>query len=288
MDTLPNTWLAPAKINLFLHINNKRSDGYHHLQTIFQLLDYYDVLSFALRTDGNIRRSSGNDDVPESEDLIIRAAQALKQATGTCLGADVSVVKNIPAGGGLGGGSSNAATTLIALNQLWQTQCCQQQLMQIGLSLGADVPVFVNGLSAWAEGVGELLTPMVLPAHYFLVVSINKSVSTRRIFSHQALTTTPRIGKISQLSSLDNTHNDCLAAAVALEGEILVVLDHLKLSKNCLYQPRMTGTGSCVFAAFKDEKDALVALKKVPKQWGGFVAKAINTSPILKWAVAKR
>ncbi len=263
-----------------MHVNNKRADGYHNLQTIFQLLDYYDELSFDLRDDGLINRTHGNDDVPSEQDLIIKAAKALQKSTGTSLGADISILKNIPAGGGLGGGSSNAATTLIALNQLWQTNYSKQQLMEIGLSLGADVPVFINGVSAWAHGVGEILTPMTLPKHHFLVVSINKSVSTKQIFSHKALTMTPHIGKIAHFSALTNPHNDCLRAATELEGEILEVLSHLKSSGNYLHQPRMTGTGSCVFVEFIRESDALVALKKVPKKWSGFVAKAINTSPI--------
>jgi len=178
------TWLAPAKINLFLHINSKREDGYHNLQTIFQLLDYYDKLSFSPREDGIIQRVSGNDNVPEAQDLIIRAAKALQQETGTDLGVDISVVKNIPTGGGLGGGSSNAATTLIALNELWDTQYSEKQLTKIGLALGADVPVFIAGRSAWAQGVGEILTPMTLPKHYFLVVSINKHIFQLDKFSH--------------------------------------------------------------------------------------------------------
>jgi 4-diphosphocytidyl-2-C-methyl-D-erythritol kinase len=278
---MSNTWHSPAKINLFLHINSKREDGYHNLQSIFQLLDYCDELSFNIRQDGVIARTSGNEAVPEDQDLIIRAAKALQTATNTKLGADISVVKSIPAGGGLGGGSSNAATTLIALNQLWNTGYSKQQLSTIGLALGADVPIFIAGHSAWAEGVGEILTPMSLPKHHFLIVSINKHISTGEIFSHKALTMTPLIGKICDFSELINPHNDCLEAAIDLEGEISEVLTHLKSAKNYLYQPRMTGTGSCVFVEFKHEKDALVALDNLPKQWSGFVAQALNTSPAL-------
>ncbi len=234
---MPNIWLSPAKINLFLHINSKRKDGYHNLQSIFQLLDYCDELSFDIRQDSVITRTSGNESIPQDQDLIIRAAKALQQATGTKLGADISVVKRIPAGGGLGGGSSNAATTLIALNQLWDANFSKQQLSTIGLKLGADVPIFIAGHSAWAEGVGEILTPM----------SINKHISTKEIFSHKALTMTSQIGKMSDFSELINPHNDCLEAAIDLEGEVLNALAHLKSSENYLYQPRMTGTGSCVF-----------------------------------------
>lgn len=281
-------WQSPAKINLFLHINSKRDDGYHNLQTIFQLLDYYDELSFDLRQDGIIKRISGNETIAENQDLIIKAANALQNITNTKLGANISVIKNIPAGSGLGGGSSNAATTLIALNYLWNTQLSQQQLIEIGLSLGADVPIFIFARSAWAENIGEKLTAIKLPEHYFLLVFIHTHISTKKIFSHKALTMTPRIGKIRNFSALNNPHNDCLNAAIELEGEVLAGLNHLKLSENYLYQPRMTGTGSCVFVEFKHEKEALVALAKLPKKWSGFVAKAINTSPIYNWAVAKR
>ncbi len=276
---MSNTWHSPAKINLFLHINSKRDDGYHNLQSIFQLLDYCDELNFDIRQDGIINRTSGNETIPEEQDLIIKAAKALQNASGTKLGVDISVIKNIPAGGGLGGGSSNAATTLIALNQLWNTKYSKQQLAKIGLALGADVPIFLAGHSAWAEGVGEILTPMTLPKHYFLVLSINKHISTKEIFSHKSLTMTPLIGKICDFSELINPHNDCLEAAIDLEGEVLEALTHLKTAINYLYQPRMTGTGSCVFVEFKHEKDALVALKNLPNQWSGFVAQALNTSP---------
>lgn len=273
-------WHSPAKINLFLHINSKREDGYHNIQTIFQLLDYGDELRFDIHNDKVIKRTSGNEGVAEKQDLIIKAAKALQRATGTTQGANIAVVKNIPIGSGLGGASSNAAVALIALNQLWQTQCSQQQLTKIGLTLGADVPIFIAGHSAWAEGVGEMLTPITLPLHYFLVVSINKPIPTQKIFSHKALTLTPRIAKIANFSALHNPHNDCLDAAIALESGVLEALNYLKSAKNYHYQPRMTGTGSCVFLEFKHEKDAQIALNNLPKKWSGFVAKALNTSPI--------
>lgn len=276
---MSNTWRSPAKINLFLHINSKREDGYHNLQSIFQLLDYYDELNYNIRQDGVINRTSGNKDIPQDQDLIIKAAKVLQKATGTNFGADISVVKHIPTGGGLGGGSSNAATTLIALNQLWGTGYSEQQLSEIGLMLGADVPIFIAGHSAWAEGVGEILTPMTLPKHYFLVVSINKHISTKEIFSHKALTMTSQIGKMSDFSELIDPHNDCLEAAIDIEGEVLEALEYLNSSENYLYQPRMTGTGSCVFVEFTHEKDALVALDNLPEQWSGFVALALNSSP---------
>ncbi len=276
---MSSSWLSPAKINLFLHINSKRKDGYHNLQSIFQLLNYYDELTISVRKDGVIARISGNEDIPSEKDLIIKAAQALQKAAGTTDGADISVVKNIPTGGGLGGGSSNAATTLIALNILWDAKFSKKKLAKIGLALGADVPIFIAGHSAWAEGIGEILTPMDLPKHYFLVLSIKKHISTKKIFSHKALTMTPIVGKIHHFSELINPHNDCLEVAIELEVEILEALTHLKLSKNHLYQPRMTGTGSCVFVEFRYEKDALVALNNIPNKWSGFVAQALNSSP---------
>ncbi|MBC8493954.1 MAG: 4-(cytidine 5'-diphospho)-2-C-methyl-D-erythritol kinase [Candidatus Thioglobus sp.] len=288
MSSPVKTWLAPAKINLFLHINSKRKDGYHNLQTIFQLLDFYDELTFDITNDSTIKRLSGNEEVNPEQDLIIRAAKLLQETTQTSLGANISILKRIPAGGGLGGGSSDAATTLVALNQLWKTELSQSELMQLGLSLGADVPIFINAKSAWAEGVGEILSPIKTPNHVFLVVFVNQHTSTQEIFSHKALTMSPMIGKISDFSELTNTHNDCLQAAIAQTDEIRLALEHLDSCSNLIGQARMSGTGSCVFAEFANEKDALVALKKIPEKWMSFTAKAINTSPILKWAVAKR
>ncbi len=285
---MSSIWLAPAKINLFLHINNKRKDGYHSLQTIFQLLDYYDELKLSITNNGVIKRISGNEDVEQDQDLIVQAAKALQQHTGTTLGANLSIVKNIPMGGGLGGGSSDAATTLVALNQLWDTKLTQVQLMKLGLSLGADVPVFIFAKSAWAEGMGEILSTVKTPNHYFLVVFINQHTSTKEIFSHYALTVSKPQGKIASFSELVNTHNDCLQAAITSEAEIGVALEHLDTCANHIGQARMSGTGSCVFNEFLTEKDALAAAKKVPKKWMSFVSRAINTSPIHSWAVAKR
>ncbi|WP_428088108.1 4-(cytidine 5'-diphospho)-2-C-methyl-D-erythritol kinase [Candidatus Thioglobus sp.] len=288
MSSPVKTWLAPAKINLFLHINSKREDGYHNLQSIFQLLDYYDELQFSITQDGLINRISDNDYVKPENDLIIRAAKLLQQTSHCKLGADISIVKRIPVGGGLGGGSSDCATTLMALNQLWKLNLSQQSLMKIGLKLGADVPFFINAKSAWVEGIGEILSPIKTPNHYFLVVFVNQHTSTQEIFSHKALTMSPIIGKMSDFSLLVNTHNDCLQAAIEQTGEISLALKQLNLCSNQIGKARMSGTGSCVFAQFADEKDALVALKKMPKKWMSFTAKAINTSPMLKWAVAKR
>ena len=288
MSSTPDIWLAPAKINLFLHINSKREDGYHNLQTIFQLLNFYDELQFSITSNPAINRASGNEHIAPENDLIIQAAKLLQQESGVTLGANISIIKRIPAGGGLGGGSSDAATTLVALNQLWNVGFNQKKLMQLGLQLGADVPIFINARSAWAEGVGEILSPINTPDHYFLVVFINQHTSTKEIFSHKALTMSPMIGKISDFSELTNTHNDCLQAAIEQTDEIRLALEQLDLCSNLIGKARMSGTGSCVFAEFAHEKDAMVALEKIPKKWMSFSAKAISTSPILKWAVAKR
>ena len=191
------TYLAPAKINLFLHITSKRADGYHNLQTIFQLLDLSDEITFSLRDDGEINRIYGNESIVPDKDLILRSANTLKKYSKTLSGVDIGVIKKIPTGSGLGGGSSNAATVLMALNNLWNLKLTKSKLLDIGQTLGADVPLFVNGFSAWAEGKGDILTPINLPRFFYLVVSINKHISTQEIFTHKALTMSPVQRKIS-------------------------------------------------------------------------------------------
>ncbi len=281
------TYLAPAKINLFLHINSKRADGYHNLQTIFQLLDYGDEITFSLRNDGEIKRIYGNETISPDKDLILRSAHALKKYSKTVSGVDIGVIKKIPSGGGLGGGSSNAATVLIALNDLWNLKLPKSELFDIGQTLGADVPIFVNGHSAWAEGKGDILTPINLPRFFYLVVSINKHISTQEIFTHKALTMSPVQRKISDFSLVSNPHNDCLDAAIELEGEIQQALNHLDSTENHLGVARMTGSGCCVFIAFENKEDAVIAKEKLPSQWSGFVAQAIDRSPTNNWDVAK-
>ena len=281
------TYLAPAKINLFLHINSKRADGYHNLQTIFQLLDYGDEITFSLRNDGEINRIYGNEAIPADKDLILRSANTLKKYSKTVSGVDIGVIKKIPTGGGLGGGSSNAATVLIALNDLWNLKLPKSELFDIGQTLGADVPIFVNGHSAWAEGKGDILTPINLPRFFYLVVSINKHISTQEIFTHKALTMSPVQRKISDFSLVSNPHNDCLDAAIELEGEIQQALNHLDSTENHLGIARMTGSGCCVFIAFENKEDAVLANEKLPSQWSGFVAQAIDRSPTNNWDVAK-
>ena len=281
------TYLAHAKINLFLHITSKRADGYHNLQTIFQLLDYGDKITFSLRNDGEINRIYGNETIAPDKDLILRSANTLKKYSKTLSGVDIGVVKKIFLGGGLGGGSSNAATVLIALNDLWNLKLPKSELLDIGQTLGADVPVFVNGHSAWAEGKGDILTPIKLPRFFYLVVSINKHISTQEIFTHKALTMSPVQRKISDFSLVSNPHNDCLDAAIELEGEIQQALNHLDSTENHLGVARMTGSGCCVFIAFENEEDAALANEKLPSQWSGFVAQAIDRSPTNNWDVAK-
>ena len=282
------TYLSPAKINLFLHITSKRDDGYHNLQTIFQLLDFYDEIDFSLRDDGKINRISGNEDILISNDLMIKSAKKLKQYRQTNCGVDIKIIKKIPAGGGLGGGSSNAATTLIALNKLWNLKLTNTELISIGKDIGADVPVFIEGRSSWAEGIGEILTPLNLPEYFYLVVSINKQISTREIFSHKALTMSPLQRKITDFSLVSNPHNDCLDAAIDLDSEIKDALMHLNSTREHVDEARMTGSGSCVFVAFENESDALIAKDELPSKWVGFVAKAIDKSPLYNWDVAKR
>ncbi len=282
------TYLSPAKINLFLHIISKRPDGYHNLQTIFQLLDYGDEITFRLRDDGKINRMYGNESIPPEKDLAIQSATTLKKYSKTYAGIDIGINKKIPIGGGLGGGSSNAATVLKALNELWHLNLSKNQLFKIGQTLGSDVPVFINGHSAWAEGTGDILTPMNLPQYFYLVISINKQISTTEIFSHKALTMSPVQRKISDFSLVLNQHNDCLYAAIDIEGEIKEALNYLDSTKYHLGKAKMTGSGSCVFIAFERKKDALIAMEKLPSKWFGFVAQAINKSPSNKWDVAKR
>ena len=281
------TYLSPAKINLFLHVTSKRPDGYHNLQTIFQLLDYCDEISLDYREDGIINRLSGNESIPQDQDLAIRSATILKKMTGSKGGVDIGIAKKIPMGGGLGGGSSNAATVLIALNKLWSLNLSKEKLMHIGQNLGADVPVFVNCHSSWGEGIGEILTPITLPKYFYLIVSIDKHISTKEIFTHKALTMSPVQRKIADFSMVSNPHNDCLDAAIHLEADIEEAIAHLDSTDNHIGIARMTGSGCCVFVAFEKEKDALIANNKLPSQWFGFVAKAIDKSPLHNWGVAK-
>lgn len=265
---------APAKLNLMLHITGRRDDGYHQLQTLFQLLDYGDSLHFRLREDGDITLTPPIPGVLAEDNLIIRAARQLQQHCNTGLGADIKLQKILPLGGGIGGGSSNAATTLLALNQLWQTGLDLQTLAELGLNLGADVPVFVRGRSAWAEGVGEQLQAVEIPDSWYLVVKPQCEVSTAKIFSNRQLTrdTTPRtIAAVFEQGG----HNDCEPVVRELYPPVDFALRWLDQ-----YAPaRLTGTGACVFARFPDPASAQQIHHQLPSQLQGFVARGVNFSP---------
>ena len=269
-------WPAPAKLNLFLHITGRRADGYHTLQTAFQFLEQADRLYFAIRPDREVRRFGGPPGVPEAADLCVRAAHRLQAAAACSKGVDIYNDKRLPAGGGLGGGSSDAATTLRVLNRLWDTGLDSTALAGLGLELGADVPVFVHGEAAWAEGVGEQLTPMTLPEPWFLVLIPAVSVSTADIFSDPQLTRdTPRMTIRDFLSG--SGHNDCEAVVRRRHPEVAAALDWL----NARSPARMTGTGAGVFAPFASEAQARAVYRQVPAQWTAFVARGLNRSPLL-------
>jgi 4-diphosphocytidyl-2-C-methyl-D-erythritol kinase len=268
--TLP----APAKINLFLHINGRRADGYHELQTVFQLLDYGDALHLQRRADGAIHLQPQLPGVPAEDNLIVRAARALQAASGCRAGADITLTKRLPMGGGIGGGSSNAATTLLGLNALWQCGLSLDELAAIGARLGADVPVFVHGRTAFAEGIGDILQPIRTPSKWYLVLTPDCHVSTAEIFSHKELTRdTPRI-KVAPTFEQDEI-NDCEALVVRLYPEVDKALKWL----NHFSPARMTGTGASVFAAFDSEAEARAVLMQLPGTIQGFTAKAVDISP---------
>lgn len=268
-------WPAPAKINLFLHITGRREDGYHELQTVFHFLDIADELHFSIRDDGEIHRLSSLADVPEEADLVVRAARALQARTACPQGVDISVTKRLPMGGGLGGGSSNAATTLVALNQLWQTGLSEDELAQLGLGLGADVPVFIRGRTAWAEGVGEHLQPVELPEKWFLVLVPPVNVSTAKVFSDPGLTRDCPPMTIRHFLS-GQGENVCEPVVRKAYPAVAEALDWLAEYGDA----RMTGTGACVFAAFDSEASAREVMADMPADWQGFVAKGLNRSPL--------
>jgi 4-diphosphocytidyl-2-C-methyl-D-erythritol kinase len=268
-------WPAPAKLNLFLHVTGRRPDGYHDLQTLFQLIDLCDDIGITVRPDGRIERLAGPADIPPETDLVVRAARALKSASGTRLGAGLRVRKRIPAGAGLGGGSSDAATTLLALNHLWGLDFTRAGLAEIGLALGSDVPVFVHGSSAWAEGRGELLKRVELPEQWYLVVHPRIQVSTAAVFQAPELT---RNSAPLTMRAFFQTggRNDCESVVRTRFPEVAEALDWL-----ARFAPaRLTGTGACVFAAFERAIDAERVAAKVPDRWTAFVARGLNTSPM--------
>lgn len=270
-------WPAPAKLNLFLHIVGRREDGYHLLQTVFQFIELCDTLHIGVREDGGIRRSGGLPGLAAEADLVVRAARLLQARSGTGLGADIHVDKRIPAGGGLGGGSSDAATTLWALNCLWGLGLGVDELAELGLQLGADVPVFVRGHAAWAEGVGERLTPLEPATPWYLLVVPPVHVSTAEIFNDPALTRHCRPLKIGGFLSGDHAVNVCEPVVRRRSAEIADALDWLGAHAPA----RMSGTGSSVFAAFPTREAAAAVHARLPAQWPGFVCKGLNRSPLL-------
>ena len=269
--TLP----APAKLNLFLHITGRGSDGYHQLQTLFQFLDYSDQLDFQLRTDQHIHFDCDDPSLRGDDNLVLRAARLLAQHAPHHPGVDIFLHKKLPYGGGLGGGSSDAATTLLALRQLWQVPLSDDQLAALELQLGADVPVFVRGHAAFAEGVGEQLQPAAPAECWYLVVHPNVHVATAQIFQHADL---PRQHALLHWPnwSWHSTSNDCQQLVSDLYPEVAKALDWL-----VHYAPvRMTGTGACIFGRFEQEGAARKVLQQLPAAWRGFVARGCNESPV--------
>lgn len=267
--TLP----APAKLNLWLHIIGRRPDGYHELETVFQFLDHGDELSFALREDGVIRLHTDIEAVPHDSNLIVRAARKLQEQSGTRLGADIWLTKVLPMGGGIGGGSSDAATTLLALAHLWQLDWDEDRLAALGLSLGADVPVFVRGHAAFAQGVGEQLTPVDPEEPWYVVLVPQVSVSTVEIFSHPQLTRDSLPLKMRPVPK-GNSRNDCQPVVEQNYPEVRNALNSL----GKFTEARLTGTGSCVFGAFPSKAEADKVLALLSATQTGFVAKGSNVS----------
>lgn len=272
-STLP--WPSPAKLNLFLHINNKREDGYHELQTLFQLLDFGDTITITPIPLPEITLKKQLDGVKQEDNLVIKAAKLLQTHTGCQQGCIIDIKKQLPMGGGVGGGSSNAATTLVALNHLWQTGLSLNALAELGKQLGADVPIFVIGHSAFAEGVGEKITPTHIPERYYLVVNPGVHVSTKAIFEHPDLSR--KTSKIQWDNySFAHTHNDCEPVVCQLYPNIANTLQAL-----IEYAPsRMTGTGACLFAIFDTEEQATRVKHTLPVGLDSFVAKGVNESPL--------
>jgi len=267
MKSLSNV-LAPAKLNLFLHITGRRTDGYHLLQSVFMLIDWYDTLHFELRNDGQISREDLNVLLPP-DDLITRAARLLQQSTGTALGAHIAIEKSIPAQAGMGGGSSDAATCLLALNKLWGLGLSVKQLAEMGLKLGADVPFFLHGHNAWVEGVGEIMTPISLPPAQFVVVKPPEGLETAKIFGSEALKRDTKPATISVFAAdpYGFGHNDLQPVAQRLCPQISDAIAWLEsASLASVVKGRMTGSGSAVFAQVPRGTD-LIQMAQVPATW---------------------
>jgi 4-diphosphocytidyl-2-C-methyl-D-erythritol kinase len=279
----PAPWPAPAKLNLFLHVLGRRPDGYHEIQTVFQLVDLADSLVILPRADAAIVRPEGPREVPEESDLCVRAARRLQAEGRVRQGAEIRVAKRIPIQGGLGGGSSDAATTLVALNEIWGLRLSVERLAAIGRELGADVPLFVHGRSAWAEGVGEALTPVDLPDRHFAIVCPGVGVSTAEVFQAPELTRNSAKTTIRGFLKAGG-RNDCEAVVAARHPRVAEALAWLRRRG----EARLTGTGSCVFAAFADERSARSALAGLPSGWSGLVARGLDRSPLQERLAAER
>jgi len=266
-------WPAPAKLNLLLNITGRRPDGYHELQTVFQFLDIADELIFEVDADGGLQREYALAGVDEDQDLILRAARLLKQETGSPLGARINLHKHLPMGGGLGGGSSDAATTLVALNYLWRTDLSESELCQLGLGLGADVPVFIHGRATWAEGVGERFTAITIPEPWYVVLIPGIEVATGEIFSAPELTRHAPALKIRDFLG-GRAFNLCEPVVRARYPQVDQAMAWLEQ-----YAPaRLTGTGACVFAEITDAAQGRHILQQLPPPWRGFTAKGMNNS----------
>lgn len=284
------SFLAPAKINLFLHITGQRADGYHLLQTVFRLLDYYDHIYLKPTQSKTIKRVNDVAGVPEEQDLCVRAAKLLQAHTQCPLGAEILVEKHIPMGGGLGGGSSDAATVLLALNHLWQLKLSREQLLPLGLQLGADVPFFIYGTNAWAEGVGEKLQTIQLPEAYYVVLNPNIHVSTAQIFADKRLTKDSIPKTMSTFSSTANLVTGKTSTEFTNQLE-KIVCDKYPPVADCLAwlkqfgNAKMSGSGASVFLEVASEKIANEICNKRPKEVQGFVAKGLNQHPLFGLSV---
>jgi 4-diphosphocytidyl-2-C-methyl-D-erythritol kinase len=281
--------LAPAKLNLFLHITGRRPDGYHALQTVFQLLDWGDTLHFTRRDDGRVTRATDVSGVPPEHDLTVRAALLLKNHTGSTEGVDIEIDKRLPMGAGLGGGSSDAATTLLALNRLWKLDLPRDELQALALKLGADVPFFVFGKNAFAEGVGEALEAVQLPARNFLVVTPRVHVPTAAIFSEKSLTRDSKPLTITDFLAQHSCNaewpdsfgrNDMQQVVAGKYAEVAQVLRWF----DNIAPARMTGSGASVFAVFRSRDEAETAQAKLPSEWNSAVTASLDTHPLFTFA----
>jgi 4-diphosphocytidyl-2-C-methyl-D-erythritol kinase len=270
-------WPAPAKLNLMLRITGRRDDGYHLLQTVFQIIDLCDWLTFRPVEGGRVYLQNPIPGVPEQDDLTVRAANLLKRHTGCEQGVCIEIEKNLPMGGGLGGGSSDAATTLVVLNSLWKLDLSVDELMVLGLQLGADVPVFVFGYSAWGEGVGEKLQAITIPEQWVVIIKPDCHVNTKEIFLSEGLTRDSKAIKMRDFLAGD-CRNDCSDVVSKLYLPVKSAL--VALSKYS--EARLTGTGACVFAQFNSEESAFAAYAALKEEWMVYLAKGVNRSPLYR------